>query len=255
MFGIWPPGFRMKKARSSLKILLLQIREQQKVRVEEHQSFARYANLPTSQIDILNVFDTPTFSPDCLQGYDALFIGGASEASVLEPQTYPFIAPGIKLMQYCIDSGFPVFASCFGYQWATLALGGEVINDTENYEMGTVPILLTEQAREDRIFCDVPNGFQAVSVHQQKVLTEPEGCIALAYTDMCRHAFKVANKPFWACQFHPEVDKQTLIERLAVFKHKYTQGDDHYDQVISQAKETPESNDLIKKFVDRVLVG
>ena len=47
--------------REQLKVLLLQIRDDHKVRAEELESFARYSQLNVSQIDVLNVFDTPSF--------------------------------------------------------------------------------------------------------------------------------------------------------------------------------------------------
>ena len=77
----------------------------------------------------------------------------------------------------------------------------------------------------------------------------------LAFTDCCCHAFRVTGKPFWAFQFHPEVDRKRLVERLTVFKEQYTEGDDHLDEVLSSACETPESNALPRKFVERVLLG
>ena len=76
--------------REQLKILLLQIRDDHKVRAEELESFARYSQLDVNQIDVLNVFDTPSFDSSVLEGYDALYVGGASEANVLEPKIYPF---------------------------------------------------------------------------------------------------------------------------------------------------------------------
>ncbi len=65
--------------------------------------------------------------------------------------------------------------------------------------------------------------------------------------------FGYVGKRFWAFQFHPEVDKATLIERLTIFKAQYTDGDDHLDAVLNSAVETPESNALVGKFVARVL--
>ena len=68
----------VNKTRDQLKILLLQIRDDHKVRKEEHESFAKYSEIELNQIDILNVFDEPSFSTDALNGYDALYVGGAS---------------------------------------------------------------------------------------------------------------------------------------------------------------------------------
>ncbi|NIQ93551.1 MAG: type 1 glutamine amidotransferase, partial [Desulfuromonadales bacterium] len=84
-------------------------------RREEHESFSDYSGLAQSQIDIHNVFDIPQFEPDIVDGYDALLVGGASDASVLEPDVYTFVPSGEQLLRACIDRSLPVFASCFGF--------------------------------------------------------------------------------------------------------------------------------------------
>ncbi|MAE97257.1 MAG: aminotransferase [Deltaproteobacteria bacterium] len=244
----------MTRSRSDLRILLLQIRDQDRVRREEHQSFACQAGLALSQIEVLNVFDTPRVRATAADGYDALFVGGASEASVLEPETYGFVPYACDLLCHVRESGKPVFASCFGFQLAVVAFGGTIIRDARDFEMGTIPIRLAEEARLDPILHDTPDGFLAVSVHRERALEAPQGCVTLASTDPCCHVFRVAGRPFWAFQFHPEVDRATLVERLTVFKDKYTEGDDHLKEVLDGARETPESNRLVTKFVDRVLV-
>jgi DNA-directed RNA polymerase specialized sigma24 family protein len=81
----------------------------------------------------------------------------------------------------------------------------------------------------------------------------PPGMIELAYTDACCHAFRHPRAPFWATQFHPEVDRATLVERLRVYATRYTRDTAHYDQVIAGISDTPESNALIGTFVERVL--
>jgi GMP synthase (glutamine-hydrolysing) len=199
-----------------MKLLLLQIRHEASVRREEYESFLRYCRLAPEELDILNVFDTPVFGPDALEGYDALLVGGASEASVLEPDNYPAVPYCIELLRHSIDVDFPVFASCFGFQLAVLALGGEIIRDESGFEMGSVPISLRDAARDDLLFRDVPDGFQAISVHRERSVHCP-------------------------------------ISRLTIFREKYTDGDDHLDEVLNSAVETPESNALMGKFVDRVL--
>ncbi len=244
-----------KKNKKALKILLMQIRQHQQVAQEEHMSFATYAELEKSQIDILNVFDTPDFDETILQGYDALWVGGASEANVLQPELYPFINSAQNLLAYCCQQSIPVFASCFGFQLAVLALGGEIVDSEADFELGTIPISLTEFARNDILLKDTPNDFLAVSVHRQKALKTPKGCQLLAQTKTCLHIIKVRDKPFWAFQFHPEVNKSTLIERLTIYQNGYTKGKEHLAQVLSNAEETPESNILMKKFVDRVLLA
>ena len=236
-----------------MRLLLLQIRHDPRVRHEEYDSFVRYCRVQPEELDILNVFDTPRFGPEVLAGYDALLVGGASEASVLEPDRYPAVPCCIELLRHCIEKDFPVFASCFGFQLAVLALGGSIIRDDKDFEMGSLPISLRPAAAQDLLFRDVSDGFHAIAVHRERSVNCPPGATELAYTEPCCHAFKVDGKRFWACQFHPEVDRATLVARLTIYKDAYTDGDSHLDEVLSSAVETPESNDLMWKFVERVL--
>lgn len=243
----------MLRKKPDLKILLLQIREDASVRIEEAQSFCRYAEISQQQLAVHNVFDHPSFDADILKGFDGLFIGGASEASVLEPQKYPFLDSGNRLIQYCLEQNVPVFASCFGFQMAIIALGGNIHRSESDFEMGTLPITLTPAGEQDPVFKNTPNPFHAVSVHQESATELPKNCIALARTDKCEHSFRVCDKPFWAFQFHPEVDKKTLVQRLGVYQEKYTEDASHYRNVIKSLVETPESNRLVRNFIDYLL--
>lgn len=242
------------KKRNELRILLMQIRKDEHIANQELTSFAHYAEIDKTQISVLNVYTTPYFDHSILNGFDSLWVGGASDANVLKPDVYPFVETAMSLLRYCKETGFPVFASCFGFQLATLALNGTIIDSDNEFEMGCLPISLKESACKDILFKDISNPFMAISVHKQKALSVPADCELLAFTDICVHAFKVKNQPFWAFQFHPEVDKKILIERLTFYRSTYTQGTKHLDQVLSNTQDTPESNKLMKKFVDRVLL-
>ena len=177
--------------RGALRVLLLQIRDHRRVRREEHESFASKSGLSPSQIEIHNVFDQPSFGPEILDGYDALFIGGASEASVLEPDVYRFVPPAIDLVRETVQRNLPTFASCFGFQLAVVALGGEIRRDEHDFEMGTVPIRLSPNSRTDPLYHDASDGFMAVSVHRERARHAPANTELLAYTDSCCHSFRV----------------------------------------------------------------
>ncbi len=242
------------EGRRDLKILLLQIRDNHNVRIEEHKSFANFSKLGLHQIEILNVFATPSFKTNLLDSFDALYVGGASEASVLEPEKYPFINNCIELLGYAAEISKPTFASCFGFQLAVLAFGGVILNKDKDYEMGTVKISLTNKAKSDLVYQGIEDRFPAVSVHRQYASTIPEPLEALAFTEQCIHSFKYKNKPLWAFQFHPEVDRNTLVKRLTIFSQHYTDNREHLKKVLESAVETPESNILLGNFVDRVLL-
>ena len=240
--------------RKDLKILLLQIRDDANVRKEELESFAKYSKLETRQFKVLNVFDTPNFNNDVLDGYDALYVGGASEANVLEPKKYEFVNDCIGLINHAGERGVPTFASCFGFQLAVFAFGGTILSKDTDYEMGSIPITLTNFAEIDPVFKGTSNDFHALSIHRQYAIELPPNLDLLAYTDQCLHSFKLRNKPLWAFQFHPEVDRDTVFKRLAIYKDAYTNSDDEFQKVLDSLKETPESHNLMLNFVDRVLL-
>tara|TARA_B100000214_G_scaffold244184_1_gene179061 strand:+ start:256 stop:984 length:729 start_codon:yes stop_codon:yes gene_type:complete len=240
--------------RKDLRILLLQIRDDANVRKEELESFAKYSELDVAQIDVLNVFDTPKFSTDVLNGYNALYVGGASEANVLEPNKYEFVDYCIQLIRYAGDVGLPTFASCFGFQLAVLAFDGTILSKDTDYEMGSIPIRLTNLAEIDPVFKGTSDNFPALSIHRQYAIELPPNLDLLAYTDQCLHSFKLRNKPLWAFQFHPEVDRATVFKRLAIYKEAYTSSEEEFQTVLDSLVETPESHNLMLNFVNRVLL-
>jgi GMP synthase (glutamine-hydrolysing) len=250
---LWMLIFCIMKNKSDLKILLLQIREDPIVRKEELSSFAIFSSINESQITIHNVFDKPVFEPTIIEGFDALFIGGASEASVLEKEKYHFLISGYRLIHYVVEKSIPTFASCFGFQMAVMAFGGSIIRDTTDFEMGTCPINIKESAKDDPIFYQVKTQFLAVSVHQEKAMELPDNCELLADNENCCQVFRVKQKPFWAFQFHPELDRETLTQRLNIFKEKYTDNIDHFNSVIQSLKDTPDSNSLLNNFIKHII--
>lgn len=236
-----------------MKTLLIQTRKNPDVLKEEYESFLKYSGLRKEEMETFNSIYLKEFSPDFIANYHGIFIGGASQASALEPEVYPFISSLKKLVRFALEKNIPTFASCFGFQIAVLELGGQLVHQEKGFEMGTVPISLTPESSKDLLFSDSPHLFPAVSVHQQKAIEAPPGVTLLAETKECIHAFKVKNKNFWAFQFHPEVDRETLVSRLKIYEEKYTEGSQQYREVINNAVETPESHLLVKKFTTRVL--
>ncbi|HEY9909167.1 MAG TPA: type 1 glutamine amidotransferase [Thermosynechococcaceae cyanobacterium] len=245
----------MAKHRSQLQILLLQIRDDEPTCREELNEFVRYSGLALEQFGVLNAFATPNFQPDCMNGYDALFVGGSSDASVTQPDRYPFVENIKQLLLDCLAQSTPVFASCFGFQAVVEALGGRVVVDEPNMEMGTYSIRLTEAAAQDPLLHDAPDGFWAVSGHKERAIALPEAAILLAYTDRCPyHAFRIADKPFYGFQFHPEIDPPDLASRITRYQHRYLDSEAALAQVLSNLQDTSIANQLIQKFVDRILL-
>lgn len=243
----------MAKQRKLLKALLIQIRIDDSVKKEELNSFAKYAQLPLECFSVCDVFAENLPTCEELLNYDCIFIGGASEASVLAPDKYHFVPHLIATIKILIEHKIPTFASCFGFQAAVLALNGKIIKDEADFEMGTYPMKLSDSAATDPLYKNIPDLFYAVSVHQEKATSLPQNCILLASTKDCIHSFKVTSAPFWAFQFHPELDKECLIQRLNTYKEKYTEDLEHFNQIILALHDTPHANNLVRNFIDSIL--
>lgn len=234
----------------------MQIRQDDITREEELQEFLRFGKLKPEQVDVLDVFKTTQFAPEMVDKYDALFIGGSSDATVRKKGVYPFVSSGIELIRYCYENNIPTFASCFGFQLAVEALGHKVILDKQSMEMGTYAIYISQQGKQDPLFKDMDTGFIAVSGHQERAASLPDNAILLAYSELCPyHAFTFNDKPFYAFQFHPEVDKHDLIARITRYQDRYLDGDGALQDIIDNCKDTTEANLLIERFIDRILLS
>jgi GMP synthase (glutamine-hydrolysing) len=223
--------------------------------MEELDEFVRYSGLEPKQFTVLNAFATPQFQAAGMEGYDALFVGGSSDASVTQPDRYPFVDSIKSLLLHCLEQSIPVFASCFGFQAGVEALGGRVMVDEPNMEMGTYVIHLTAAAAHDPLLYDLPQQFWAVSGHKERAIVLPEAAILLAYSDRCPyHAFRIADKPFYGFQFHPEIDPPDLTARITRYQDRYLKGEAALAGVLSNLQDTTIANQLICKFVDRILL-
>lgn len=101
-------------------------------------------------------------------------------------------------------AGLPIFGICYGHQLLAHALGGEVGDNPNGREMGTVAIDLLPAAADDPLFAGLPRTFAAQATHLQSVLRAPEGAVVLASSalDPC-NAFRWGEAA-WGVQFHPE---------------------------------------------------
>jgi GMP synthase (glutamine-hydrolysing) len=134
-------------------------------------------------------------------------------------------------------------------------LGGSVIVDKANMEIGTYPMSLTEAASDDILFHDVANGFWAVCGHKERALSIPQEAILLASSELCPyHAFKIADRPFYGFQFHPELDAKDLAARITRYHNRYLDDSEVLANILENLQETTMANQLIKKFVDRILL-
>lgn len=238
----------------TLRLLLLQARkEDDPAQFDERQSFADRCGLPLDHVvpfDLLN--GTPTLAQ--IRRYDALMIGG-SGAFYVSKRNLPGFEAVNELLGEVTAVSHPIFASCFGFQLLVHALGGEIIHDPDNIEIGTYPVTLTEAGKQDELFSYFPETFQAQLGRKDRALSLPEAVVHLAGSQHAPYqALRVPGKPIWGTQFHPELTKAENLTRFNRYLEDYAGILDEADmqEAAARFQESPETEELISRFLQVV---
>jgi GMP synthase (glutamine-hydrolysing) len=235
-----------------LRYLLLQTRNAGDViSAQEVRCFARALDCDESAIE---VFDLLSRAPPAgkLQSADLLLLGGSGHYSaagegVWLPRAFECLREVHRLAR-------PTFASCWGFQAMARALGGECINDLPNAELGTIELTLTEAGRNDSVFGQLPVTFAGQAGHEDHVVALPPDAMLLASSPrVAEQAFRFVNRPIYCTQFHPELDRTTMLERVIAYP-EYVERIARmpYDNFVHTVRETPEANSLLRLFVQHV---
>ncbi|MCO4760508.1 MAG: hypothetical protein KC502_03345 [Myxococcales bacterium] len=204
--------------------LLLQARNQDDPMLEHEIACFRGAiGLGADDLVVVNATDRlPT--RDELKGVSAVLMGGSGDYSVLDRD--PWIGRLVEwVRRELVLPGKATFASCFGFQILVLAIGGRMIRDYANTEMGTYDLKLGESGRDDPLFSHLPALFSAQVGHHDRAAALPLGARLLASTPDCPvHAFRVGHLPIWATQFHPELGIDDLRTRYVHYRALYAPG-------------------------------
>ena len=95
-----------------------------------------------------------------------------------------------------------------------------MVTDHARAEVGVVPLELTDAGRRDPVFSPLGSPFPAVFGHEDIVDDLPPDAVSLASSATIENeALMFPGKPIYATQFHPELDRDDLIQRIAVYSH------------------------------------
>ncbi|MBX3275452.1 MAG: gamma-glutamyl-gamma-aminobutyrate hydrolase family protein [Sandaracinaceae bacterium] len=240
----------------SLRLLLLQARHaSDPMRDHEHRCFADRTGLAPAQIvphDLLS--GPPTLAQ--VRAFDGLLMGGSGDFLVSQGDQ-PNFEPTLALLRDVVAARVPTFASCYGFQAMVHALGGEVIHDPENIEVGTFELSLTEEARRDELFGALPRRFVAQQGHKDRAARLPEGLVHLASSERAPYqALRVPGAPVWAVQFHPELDRDGSCTRYRHYLENYSPelSPEEVEAAMASFEDSPEASALLGRFL-RVVFG
>ena len=104
---------------------------------------------------------------------------------------------------YLDKGGIPVLGICVGHQFIAMHFGGKA-GPAETPEYGKIEMIVD---KEDDILKGIPEKSQVWMSHNDEIFELPADFTSLAHSEFCMvQAFKYEKKPFFGCQFHPEVE-------------------------------------------------
>ena len=238
----------MSKRFSDLKLLLIQIRAEKIAAVHERQCVLEMTGLDLTQLDSVNVTAVDGVSPERYQAADAVMIGGSGSNSVVNDD--PFTNWLLDDVKRLVELEIPLLGSCWGHQFIARALGGHVVHDPENGEVGVHEAQVTAAAAEDPVFDHLPESFPVLMGHHDRVETLPPGATELVHSDLCRNqAFKMDGLPVYGTQFHSEMTPEQLVERLSQFR-QYMPDDREFEAMKSRIRPTTEASRILPRFLE-----
>ena len=237
--------------KDNLKILLVQFRHAESMKNHERENVARSANVALSQVEVLNALSEP-LDDVIYNRSDLIVLGGSGDYSI-----FADLACMSKLRswtQRALKEDKPLLGSCLGAQFMAEFLGGEVVTDAALEEIGSMAVRLTKDVKTDPLFFDFPETFMAQIGHQQTIVQIPEGAKILAKTDKAIHAFAWPGLSLYAMQFHPELTKSGMVDRIIHHRDGYASDPVEYHRIINTAAESPYTDNIIEKYIDRVVL-
>lgn len=237
-----------------LKILLLQARRtEDPMRHHELTCFAKQCRLEPEQVVPYDLLQGPPGLEE-VRRYDALMVGGAGDYYVSK-ENLPGFSGLIDLFGEIAASGHPTFASCFGYHCLVSALGGEIAYEPEQTEVGTYALTLTDEGRSDALFGVLPSKFWAQEGHKDQTRQNPDGIANLASSERSpMQALRIPNQPIWATQFHPELNRETNLDRFRHYLEGYVphMSAQQRREAVDRFRESPETSRLLPQFLQLV---
>lgn len=227
-----------------VRAVLVSLRDPHDVMAEhERMCFAECASVPVSEIQLHHIAKGMP-SIESLKTIGTVFFGGSGAYSVLDQ--HQWIEDTIALMLQVVDKKIPAYASCFGFQGLAKALGGVVKRDDDLTEMGSFELELTPDGEKDSLFSSLPTKFWAQEGHHDHVIELPKGVTLLAKGHRVHaQAFRVDGAPFWASQFHPELNYERTLERFQFYSDHYLGSDEaSSNEMFQNVKGGPNSEEV-----------
>jgi len=130
-----------------------------------------------------------------------LIMGGPM--SVNDPDSW--IEDELHFVKTAMERGIPVLGICFGAQLLAKGLGASVAPGPK-FEIGMVPVSLTETGNTDPVFCSLPRAFPVFQWHGEGMTLPPGSAHLVTSVDFPVQAFRMKER-IYGILFHLEMEE------------------------------------------------
>nr|WP_090275224.1 glutamine amidotransferase [Mycolicibacterium komanii]CRL68180.1 GMP synthase [Mycolicibacterium komanii] len=240
----------------SAPFLLLSIRGEDAAAEDEYRAVMRFGGLGATGVRRINLLHEPLGSID-LADWSGIILGGGpynvSDAPESKSTTQRRVeAELLDLIRRLVEADYPFLGCCYGVGTLGTVIGA-VIDRTYPEPVGGMKITVTDAGRDDPLFTDLPDVFDAYGGHKEAAAVLPPEALCLATSPQCPvQAFRVGQNVY-ATQFHPELDLDGLDIRLDAYKNHGYFAPESAEQLKREARQWkvlfPQT--ILRRFVDR----
>ena len=202
--------------------LLLSIRGEDEAADDEYAAMMRFAGLDASGMHRIRLTHR-SLGPIDLTEWSGIILGGGPYNVSDPPESKSATQKRVEsellpLIERIVDRDFPFLGCCYGV--GTLgSVVGATVDRTYPEPVAAVTITLTPAGRDDPLFADLPDVFDAYGGHKEAASSLPSEVVSLASSPDCPvQAFRVGANTY-ATQFHPELDLEGICTRIDVYKN------------------------------------
>ena len=206
----------------SKPFLLLSIRGEDEAAEDEYRAMMRFAGLDTAEMRRIRLTHESLGRID-LADWSGIVLGGGpynvSDPAEVKSATQRRVESELLELIGCIvDHDFPFLGCCYGVGTLGTVVGATV-DRTHPEPVGGLTVTVTAEGRDDDLFAEVPDVFDAFGGHREGATSLPPGVARLASSADCPvQAFRVG-RHVYATQFHPELDLDGVMTRIDVYKN------------------------------------
>jgi GMP synthase (glutamine-hydrolysing) len=191
-------------------------------------------------VDVCNGRALPSYD-----GVSGVVVTG-SHAMVTEHQEWS--ERTARWLAGAVEQEIPILGICYGHQLLAYSLGGEVGNNPNGREFGTIEVHLEERAREDALLGSFSSPIQVHVSHTQSVLRLPPEAKRLAYSDRDINQAFVVGACAWGVQFHPEFDAEIVREYIRAHSDELLGEGQNPIDLAAKSADTPHGTEILKRF-------